>query len=71
MGEKVLWKYMLCRLNNENYCLNTPTKHPFKFYLHKMTRIHKLSNSKNTQFRHREDLQHIKEVKRKVVIKDI
>ena len=24
----MLWKYMLCCLNNKNCCLNTPTKHP-------------------------------------------
>ena len=28
VDEKVLWKYMLCCLNNKNCCLNTPTKHP-------------------------------------------
>ena len=25
--KKILWKYVLYYLNNENYCLNTPTKH--------------------------------------------
>ena len=31
VDEKVLWKYMLCCLNNENCYLNTPTKHPHIF----------------------------------------
>ena len=26
VGKKVLWKYVLCYLNNENYCLNNTTK---------------------------------------------
>ena len=30
MGEKVLWKYVLCCLNNENCYLNNTTKHPFE-----------------------------------------
>lgn len=52
--------------------LTGETPGTLKFYLHKMTRIHELSNySKITQFGHREDLQHIKEVESMVVIKDI
>ena len=31
VDEKVLWKYMLYCLNNENCYLNTPTKHPHIF----------------------------------------
>ena len=30
MGKKVLWKYISYYLNNENHCLNNPTKHPLK-----------------------------------------
>ena len=26
MGEKILWNYVLCCLNNENYCSNIDTK---------------------------------------------
>ena len=26
VGKKVLWKYMLCCLNNKNCCLNNTTK---------------------------------------------
>ena len=33
VDEKVLWKYVLCCLNNENCCLNLTTKQALKFSL--------------------------------------
>ena len=33
MSEKVLWKYMLYCLNNENCCLNNTNKQYINYYL--------------------------------------
>ena len=33
VGEKVLWIYVLCCLNNENYCSNNVTKQTLRAHL--------------------------------------